>query len=720
MSGRWWTTAMLAALPAVAGAQEVVKPEVMLLLDTSRAMSLAPNGQQPVCAPNGANDPVLGIPYRESRLNLVRDALIGQRRSFTNAPVPWCTVQDEAIRGAQQLLGRDEDFSYYRPMCCDSAVGDLCTSWGPCGDDHGRGLAFSDRVRSPWANFMQPNGTIPRYGSDVKFSLMTADSRWDTGDDARGLYSYGDEVLRAPDGSLLNLGIRRPGLGNGALIKGSRGEWVAGGADWAAAVDESADSVRRHNELVMWQARRTVPIGDAPLSAMLADTIEYLQDEGRDDAAFECRRKVAVLVTQGDEMVVYGGQACPCAADAQCVNGQCVYPAGFPYETAETYAAQLRDAGVPLFVISVGPAGTPGDLRAREIARIGSPHDGPGGGPGYFRADSFETLNKSLDRVVRSALRGLRSRTKPIAIASTVADYCPENQIPCARPADAVVQWRINTFSEIDGGGIYGRVQATEMTCAAEGEDNGRDGAPHPTQTPKLYEEVLAAANATRRTLSTDPLEADSLFVVTGSAMPMFNGWGGLGGLYNVAKVEALTGQGADALQNGADGVAALPDHDPVGQLAMGLKLNGYFGDRGLPDDRGEARRQLGALLEGDVVSLRTPDLGLELPSYQAYELTQRSRMSMVAAGARDGMIHVFRAHDGREVFNVVPRAAWGRMGESETPVDGPWTSPTSSPAAPSARAARPTAPPSPTTGSSRPGSWAAWAPAARTTSAST
>ncbi|MEZ4467638.1 MAG: PilC/PilY family type IV pilus protein, partial [bacterium] len=672
MSGRWWTTAMLlAALPAVAGAQEVVKPEVMLLLDTSRAMSLAPNGQQPVCAPNGANDPVLGIPYRESRLNLVRDALIGQRRSFTNAPVPWCTVQDEAIRGAQQLLGRDEDFSYYRPMCCDSAAGDLCTSWGPCGDDHGRGLAFSDRVRSPWANRFVAQRHHPPLRQ--RCEVLSHDGGQPLGHRRRRPRPVLLRRRGAAGPRRLAPQLRASGGPAWATAPSSRAAGASGygGADWAAAVDESADGVRRHNELVMWQARRTVPIGDvAPLSAMLADTIEYLQ--GRVAATTRPSSAAAGRARHpGRRDGIHGGQACPCAADAQCQQASAstrpASPTRRPRPTppsSATRACPLRDQRGPRRHPR-RPAGArdrPHRLAPRR------PRRRPRLLPGGLLRDAQQVPRPGG----RSALRGLRSRTKPIAIASTVADYCPENQIPCARPADAVVQWRINTFSEIDGGGIYGRVQATEMTCAAEGEDNGRDGAPHPTQTPKLYEEVLAAANATRRTLSTDPLEADSLFVVTGSAMPMFNGWGGLGGLYNVAKVEALTGQGADALQNGADGVAALPDHDPVGQLAMGLKLNGYFGDRGLPADRGEARRQLGALLEGDVVSLRTPDLGLELPSYQAYELTQRSRMSMVAAGARDGMIHVFRAHDGREVFNVVPRAAWGRMGESETPVDGP------------------------------------------------
>ncbi|MCA9524767.1 MAG: hypothetical protein KC549_00535, partial [Myxococcales bacterium] len=630
------------------------------------------NGQPAVCSPNGTILPDPGLDYVDSKFNLVRDALVGQRRSFNNAADPWCIIQDDALRGAQQLLGRDEGFAYYRPMCCALASGDSCTAWAPCGEDHARGLAFSDAVQAALGNYQLPNGALTRYGRDVKFSLMTADSRLETSNDARGLYSYGDEVLRAPDGSLMNLGIRRDGIGNGALIKGNRGHRFLGLIDWNILIGEDSDGVQRHNELVGWQVRRAVPVGDAPLSAMLHDAVKYVQAQAGADADFECRRKVAVLVTQGREMVVYGGEPCPCAADAQCVNGQCVFPAGFPYDTAETYAARLRDEGVPVYVISVGAAGTPGDLRARAIAQLGSPHEGPGGGPGYFRADSLEGLSKAFDRVIRSALRGQRSHTKPLAIASTVADYCDANQIPCARPADAVVQWRINTYSEVDGGGMYGRVQATEMTCAVDGEDNGRPGAPKPSLTPVLYEEVLANQASPRRTISTDPLNDDALFVVTGAAMPMFNGWGGLGGLYNVAQVDAMTGIGADPLQNGADGVAALPDHDPTGQLAMGLKLNGYFGDRGLPDERGEARRQLGAMLDGDTVALRVPDLGLALPSYQAYEVTQRARLSLVAAGARDGMVHVFRANDGREIFNIVPRAAWGRMAEAETPMDGP------------------------------------------------
>lgn len=670
MQTRWILGTLLCAMPVAA--QETAKPEVMLFIDTSRDMNQLLNGQPPVCSPDGTETPEPIAYLADTAMSLVQQALAGEVRTFGGKP-HWCVAQDAAAR-QQHLMGPDGAWAHYRTRCCTSASGGACASWDYCGEDHGKAAGHRDAVSQAVgaANSWTPNGTLSRFAEDVKFSFFASDAAVDPGQDAQGLYSYGDEAIRGPNGQQVNLGVRRDGIWNGGLIKANTGEMIGENPDWVGAVGEDPASVRRHNELVAWQARRAVPYGGAPLSAMLRDGLQYLRGQEDTDTNFQCRQRVAVVVTRGRELAAYGGQACPCDANSQCVNGRCEYPVGYPYESAETYATQLRNQGVPVHVIALDAAGGVGDLRARAIATAGSPTEGPAGGPGAYVVSDLPSLRAALDRVTRSAMGGLRSQTRPLAISATPADYCPNNQFPCARPANAVVQWRLNSFSEVDAGGIYGRLQATEMSCGVGGLENGRPKAPHPTVTPKLYEEVLASQNGPRRTLSTNPLAANALFAVTGAAQAMFNDFGGLGNVLNVAQVQNLTGAAADPNLAGAEGVNLLPAREPAGQYAMGLKLNGYFGDRGLPDDPAQARRQLGGILRGDLVALQAPSLGLSVPAYLTYEQAQRQRLTLVASGARDGMIHIFRATDGREVLNIVPRSAWSTMAQAETPMDGP------------------------------------------------
>jgi hypothetical protein len=670
---------LLSGLIAVsAQAQDATKPEVILIVDSSHNMNLRVDGTEPVCslsnrpvADGAAGFPVSpqAIDYRaDTAFSVLQQALVGELRTFDNAPTPWCITHIPDYRTAWHVMGADEAHPHHRSMCCAQASGALCARWAPCGEDHGRApdvrnaLTLADGTVNAWL----AGGTLNRYADEVRFALMTSDSRIGSDIDHDGLYSYGDEVLRGPDGRLVNLGIRRSGSVNGALVRGGIGQLVGDNPDFGAGVDENPDSVRRHNELVAFQLRRTVPVGGAPLSAMLHDTLKYVTEQEAADPQFQCRRRVAVLVTRGREMAAYGGEACPCNAGAQCVAGRCEYPIGFPYESAEVYAGRLRDRGIPVHVVALDSEGGVGDLRARSIAEQGTPN------VGAHRADDVVSLRQALNAVTRSVLTGRQSRTQPLVIASTPADYCPDNQFPCARPADAVVQWRINSFSSVTERGVYGRIHATEMTCGAQGQDNGRPTAPRPTRTPKQYEDVLASQQTPRRVVSTNPLAGNGVFAVSGADVSMFNDFGGLDGAFNVAEVQALTGEGADAQQNGAEGINVLPDHEPDGQLAIGLKINGYFGDAGLPADRAQAKRQLGGILRGDLVALQAPALGLSVPSYIAYERDQQQRRSLVAAGARDGLIHIFRATDGREVLNFVPRLAWDRMKDAETPVDGP------------------------------------------------
>ena len=104
--------------------------------------------------------------------------------------------------------------------------------------------------------------------------------------------------------------------------------------------------------------------------------------------------------------------------------------------------------------------------------------------------------------------------------------------------------------------------------------------------------------------------------------------------------------------------------------------MTGYFGSRGLPGGAAAAvgTRSLGAIVNSEMTAILAPALPLTLGPYVNYANAHRDRPTMLATGANDGLVHLFRADNGAEVVNFVPYSAWPSLKDTAATrtVDGP------------------------------------------------
>jgi hypothetical protein len=629
------------ASPAVA--QQALKPELMLLIDGSHKMGKPLHLGDPTCDPSGREVP--DRPWAnqtpETPLNMVKEALLGTVKAPEG--VRWCTQEDAAHRNSVHDLRADGPHAHVRQMCCREMNGDQCKAWAPCYADNGQ-LDDPDAVALDSRLARIPDGLLARHLEDVKFGLMFSDGMPDPQSSAAGHYSYGSDTLRI-NGQRINVGARAPAppgrLHVGALIDPDRGMLSPGNGNVNnGRVGESDAKVGRHTQFVQWMVSRLVPHGLSVASGLLHDAVEFFEPQ-----AAQCRTRQAVLITRGHEDPVLPG----------------LNP-GAPYDPAADYANTLRREGVTLHVILIATAAEPGQANwAQQIASRG--------GGTYARVDSAVGVRKALRAIIDAERNGTRAQGRTLVVGATPADYCP-NDVPCNVPNDVTLQWRVSAFAEMIDGTAYGRIHAQQVTCEAPVE-----GVPQPKAQPLAYEEVLARRTAMpRRTVALHPRD-DETMIVTGGPNAGFGDLGEnqmgapalLAGLFEL-DLDTF----GDAINGGShdDDAATVPANPSRGR-AGGLLLNGFFGPRGLGPN---AERQLGATITGDIVSLRSPSLGLTDPAYLGYRNAMQERKSLIATGARDGLVHVFRAEDGVEVINFMPIASWKTVATGNAPADGPLT----------------------------------------------
>lgn len=678
---RWIRTLLLAglAMPALAHAQEGPKPEIMLMIDGSHKMGRPIDFRDVVCQQASSDLSQLSLPWSwaqhtyKTPLNMVKEALLGTVQAPNNQR--WCVRENRGQRQSGHELGVDGDWPHVRQMCCDTMNGDACATWSPCYADNGQGSTPDQSALDlEDAEARTQDGLLTTYRDSIKFGVMFTESKFDTSTGPDGHYSYGNDGLNI-NAAPIDVGARGPvqngRLHVGALIGPDWGQWQGGAIDDAAVGDDDS-KVRRHNALVQRVVSRLVPHGVPVLSAFMHDAKKFHDAQGP-----LCRQRSAVLITRGYDEPLQAGWA-----------------PGRPYQPAADYAAELKNSGVKVHVILIGTEGEVGQKAwAQQVASAG-------GGNFYF-APSAKHIRRALRRIIDGQRGGRQSRNRALVISASPADYC-ENGFRCQIPDDAVLQWRIGAYGRTIDGTTYGRIRAQQMTCANAVRNPARPGVPQPLDAPLAYDAMLAErSSSARRTVALRPGEAEAM-VITGGASAGFSDRGenlmgddrlmaSLLGVDENAVNEAIASDKNDEFDedvefdddvefnedveidenvgfdeaNSVDDVPAAPTR---GQAA-GLLLNGFFGARGLGDG---AQRQLGATISGDLVSLTAPSLGLSDPDYLTYRQIQEGRKTLVATGARDGLIHVFRAKDGVEVVNFMPSAAWKKLVTGEAPVDGP------------------------------------------------
>ena len=688
------------ALPGAAVAQGRVKPEIMLLVDTSGSMELRESFDNqadrfPICSGPDATQPELNKGYQQSRINIAKEVIAGSPTPLKDAGgnvVPhWCIEHDAAFRGGQNpqhpndgySLGADRNFPHFRPMCCETSNGARCVTWAPCGADHGVDGRASDAASGSAA--LRADGIVQQELQRIKFGLMTFDTEPRAEVDATGHYSFAhderDDTLQVPlviangvGTGTVNMsgnsarGITRPNAGArneeapfGPLVRGNKGLVTVGGNEARdRAIGESADDVEQHNTYVLEKVRAMVPHGFTPIAPLLHDLVSYYDEEKDSDRGYLCRKRVAVLITDGAPTEYYGGQPCNLAVNcgaqgARCVvrNGGrvCIYPKGYPYASPEEYAAQLfQERDIPLFVIGFNVDGA-GQDNARAIAELGSPGMGLNEDePGFFLATDREELRTALRRVSNAALQGLQSRSRPVVVTPGKGDDLGNRDVR---------QWRLTTYSRVPGSadtGKYGEVDILDYAC---GDVNGVSLLVEKARTP--VSDDLAARQVPRKAVSKSVQNGENLTVLSAQTGAIHAD--GRAGTVNEGVLRSL-------LDAAAPGDPALGD--PF-KLAIDT-LDGFSGEESFNEDGTRRHRSMAELLEGDVVAIQAPRLGVRSASYQRFQADHAARPTVIATGAADGLVHFFRAVDGHEVVNFMPRTTWQRVSRGAYAVDGPLT----------------------------------------------
>lgn len=487
-----------------------------------------------------------------------------------------------------------------------------CGRFGPCGEDHDSAAveARDAVVGVSWA----ADGVLTTFARTIKFSMLFTDGNPAADAGPAGHYSFGDAVQGQ------NLGARGPGDFTGALIGAHRGR----DGDRALAVDDTADAIGAHSKFVAQAVRRLVPHGEAPLAALIDDARVAA---AAPDAAQACRPRAAVLITRGVPMASPYGPAPAAAARFQAETGMRLYVVVL--DTRE-------DGPAHRWGRAVGEAGAP-DV-AQPVVRV---TDAAG-------------VRRAIARIAAGLLDGRDQAAQPLVVTPSPADVCPVGNLACPRPPDAVVQWRVNAFASAQGDDRPGHLHAEALRC---------QGGPRPTAAELIaFEQVLADRASQRRcqwrvggALTTLTGGADGCFDAVGRAtcpLPRIDG--------------PLAIAGAPPADQ-RDGLVA----DPNPRRRAGLLVNGHFGPDGLGPD---GRRQLGAVGRGELAALRPPAIDVASAAYQAYRTRMDARPALVATGADDGLLHIFRARDGVEVISfaptdTLPSLQTGRAG-AQGPID--------------------------------------------------
>ena len=221
------STALLAAVlaaPQTARAQAGAKPEIMVLLGTSRSMELTMGdangvGVVPVCMASGqAWSPILP-PSQRSRMAVVKEVLTGGSTGpYVCRQYAPCSQLPTPNLCQSMASGEDASIPHGRMLCCATpGAGAACSNFVPCAGDTGDiattpqgGLvaaAEGDVMQyQPGGALIDGNGVIYQTRSEVKWGLMAFDSTPDAHDGPLGQYSYPDTGYQSAQGQVNVLG----------------------------------------------------------------------------------------------------------------------------------------------------------------------------------------------------------------------------------------------------------------------------------------------------------------------------------------------------------------------------------------------------------------------------------------------------------------------------------------------------------------------------------
>ena len=285
------------------------------------------------------------------------------------------------------------------------------------------------------------NGILDVYLERIKFGLMTFDAIGTLSDQpplvteaafiaapflaesigTKGMFSYADNKPFTFPGALTTYMIN-----NGARAENApEGGLVSVGADSTAAMTATNEAIQGTilGDAVLGK-NPLRPFGATPTAALVSDLEYFLQnngdvikktvDPGPGDAYYDCRKRAAVLITDGFPNGDMRGPPVSCE-----VLGQPVGPTGCPYEEITTTVSSMiaADELDNFYVIGFALDGDPGQVAAVEallddIASVGDTTEA------FLVADRAELVT-ALSTILNEQNPGATSRTAPVVTGLT-------------------------------------------------------------------------------------------------------------------------------------------------------------------------------------------------------------------------------------------------------------------------------------------------------------
>jgi type IV pilus assembly protein PilY1 len=351
-------------------------PNMLLLVDTSGSMDYkSASTSFPTCKYSGTT-PTAATSERSRWINLV-EVLTGSIDDYE------CQRLDRSSAGfkAEYDIGGTAPYDllypnpYNRPVNKDCVLGPgAWVSASPAAWDSATSLKshkFDNTTQT--CNFMQkPDGILDAFRDDVRFGLMTFDTEPRGGKDLSGLWSYylGTSPVQGKPEGCDTMQDQEVGVRNA-----SAPPWEGRAVGFGSPVADTA-ALRARNDMVQKVLISTRPYGATPIAGMLKDALDYyLNDTSPDplDSSFKfgpgedkagpgsCRRQGIILLSDGQPNMD--------------LRPYCE-PSNCPYSKAEDIAAQLKTAGVPIYVIGFGLAtvnvnGTPTSCAGLDMGPSG-------------------------------------------------------------------------------------------------------------------------------------------------------------------------------------------------------------------------------------------------------------------------------------------------------------------------------------------------------------
>ena len=390
-----------------AGAQDPdirnVRPHVMLLIDTSGSMERKP---ECICVTPACLEclPICTAPtFEQNRWSIVAQALTGE---FS----PYECLSEDRIGG---IYVGQYDEGYFLPH-----------------------ILLPQELPS-FTGTQSGNGILDTYLERIKFGLMTFDSVGTLIDQpplvpqmifetapfpaesagVKGLYSYGNNAPFSFPGAtttyMINAGARSASAPEGGLV--SLGDDSTGSMNAVNAAIQATilgDAGLGKNPLR--------PFGATPTAALVSDLqffvqndpdfIEKTADPGDGDPYFGCRRRSAVLITDGLPNGDMRGS--PVFCDSLFPNT--VGPAGCPYETIqETVTQMIADGDLETFYV-IGFALDGNQTQVDEVVMELNGIAFAGGTTQAFLVANRAELVTALSTILNEQNPGATSRTAPV------------------------------------------------------------------------------------------------------------------------------------------------------------------------------------------------------------------------------------------------------------------------------------------------------------------